>query len=99
MKTSDPKWFPRVLFEPLTRFLDYVFGLRKAYDVVEKTIFRSEVYPFVFIDQRQIAHISDYRLYTSIFDNVKIAYSTTGMRGYVLNEETFKPARCRWINQ
>ena len=74
----------------LNRRVTSVFGLRKAYDIVERTIFRSEVYPFVFIDQRQVAQIGDYRLYTSILGNVKIAYSTNGMRGYVLNEETFK---------
>ena len=64
-------------------------GLKNAYDAAEKEIYCDEIYPFVFIDQTQRSQLSNYRLFTDILGKVKIAYSTTGMKGYILNERDF----------
>jgi hypothetical protein len=68
------------------------FGLGKAYVEAEKEVFQSNIHPYVFIDQTQRAQLSRYRLYIDILSNPRIAYSTTGMKGYILNEKQFLEA-------
>ena len=65
------------------------FGLKDAYTAAEKEIYQDQVYPYVFIDQTQKAQLSNYRLYVDILGKVKIAFSTTGMKGFILNERDF----------
>ena len=66
------------------------FKLEKAYQAAENEVFVNHVYPYVFIDQSQRSQISNYRVYTDILSRVKIAFSVTGMKGYILNETDFK---------
>ena len=68
------------------------FGLGKAYAEAEVDVFRSNVHPYVFIDQTQRAQLSRYRLYIDILSRQRVAYSTTGMKGYILNEKQFLEA-------
>jgi hypothetical protein len=68
------------------------FGLGKAYQKAEEEFFPRNIYPYVFIDQTQRAQISSYRLYVNIFKNPRIAYSSSGMRGYILGEKEFNAA-------
>ena len=68
------------------------FGLKNAYQAAERDIYYSQVYPYVFIDQTQRAQLSNFRLYTEILAQFKIAYNTDGMRGYILNEIDFSSA-------
>jgi hypothetical protein len=68
------------------------FGLGKAYQKAEEEFFKGNVYPYVFIDQTQRAQLSSYRLYVNIFDNPRIAYSSSGMKGYILGEKEFNAA-------
>jgi len=63
------------------------FGLKDAYLAAEKDVYQTKVYPYFFIDQTQRAQLSNYRLYTQILGQFKIAYSTLGMRGYILSEK------------
>ena len=63
------------------------FGLKDAYLAAEKDVYQTQVYPYFFIDQTQRAQLSNYRLYTQILGQFKIAYSTEGMRGYILSEK------------
>ena len=68
------------------------FGLGKAYQNAEEDVFQGNIYPYVFIDQTQRAQLSSYRLYVNIFDNPRIAYSSSGMKGYILSEKEFNVA-------
>jgi len=68
------------------------FGLKLAYEAAEKEIYSKDVYPYVFIDQTQRAQLSSYRLYTAVLGDFKIAYSSTGMKGYILSEDDFLSA-------
>jgi len=63
------------------------FGLKGAYLAAEKDVYQTEVYPYFFIDQTQRAQLSNFRLYTQILGQFKIAYNTEGMRGYILSEK------------
>ena len=65
------------------------FGLKKAYEAAESEIYKSQVYPYVFIDQTQRAQLSSYRLYSDILSDYRIAYSELGMKAYILNEADF----------
>lgn len=65
------------------------FGLKDAYIAAEKEIYSDQVYPYVFIDQTQKAQLSNYRLYVDILGKVRTAFSTTGMKGFILNERDF----------
>ena len=42
--------------------------------------------------QTQRAQLSSYRLYVNIFDNPRIAYSSSRMKGYILGEKEFNAA-------
>lgn len=66
------------------------FKLEKAYEAAEADIFCDQIYPYVFIDQSQRSQLSGYRVYTDILSKIKVAYSVTGMKGYILNEIDFK---------
>jgi vacuolar-type H+-ATPase subunit F/Vma7 len=68
------------------------FGLKLAYEAAEKDTYTKDVYPYVFIDQTQRAQLSSYRLYTDILGDYKVAYSSTGMKGYILSEDDFLSA-------
>ena len=65
------------------------FGLKDAYLAAEKEIYQTQVYPYIFIDQTQRAQLSNYRLYVDILNKFKIAFSSTGMKGYILPEDQF----------
>ncbi len=65
------------------------FGLKDAYVAAEKEVYEDQVYPYMFIDQTQKAQLSNFRLYIDILGKVKVAFSTTGMKGYILNERDF----------
>lgn len=65
------------------------FGLGKAYNAAECDIFQKEVYPYVFIDQTQKAQLSSYRVFVDILSDIKVAYNTNGMKGFILNENDF----------
>jgi len=73
----------------LNRRVATAFGLKEAYNAAEKDIYSTLVYPYVFIDQTQKAQLSNYRLYVDILGACKIAYSTSGMKGYILTEKDF----------
>ena len=64
-------------------------GLKKAYEAAEKEDYCSKVYPYVIINQSQEAQLSSYRLYNDILGDYKVAFSTTGMKGYILSEDDF----------
>ena len=64
-------------------------GLKRAYEAAEKDDYCSKVYPYAFINQCQAAQLSSYRLYTDILGDYKVAYSATGMKGYILSEDDF----------
>lgn len=68
------------------------FGLKNAYLAAEMDTYYKYVYPYMFIDQTQRAQLSNYRLYTEILGQFKIAYNTDGMRGYILSEKDFSSA-------
>ena len=68
------------------------FGLKEAYLAAERDIYQTQIYPYIFIDQTQKAQLSNFRLYTEILSEYKIAYSSTGMRGYILSEKDFDSA-------
>jgi hypothetical protein len=68
------------------------FGLSKAYTAAELDVFHDNIYPYIFIDQTQRAQLSRYRLYINILENPRVAYSTTGMKGYILTEKQFLDA-------
>jgi len=76
----------------LNRRVATAFGLKNAYNAAEKDIYRTQVYPYIFIDQTQRAQLSDFRLYVDILGDFKTAYSTTGMKGYILTEKDFLAA-------
>jgi hypothetical protein len=65
------------------------FGLKDAYLAAEKEIYSTQVYPYIFIDQTQRAQLSNYRLYTEILSKFKSAFSSSGMKGYIISEEDF----------
>ena len=75
----------------LNRRVAKAFGLAKAFAAAEIE-FEQKIYPYIFIDQTQRAQISNYRLYTNILNKYQIAYSITGMKGYILSETDFKLA-------
>ena len=68
------------------------FGLKMAYEAAEKAIYNRQVYPYVFIDQTQRAQLSSYRLYIDILGDYKVAFSSSGMKGYILTEDDFLSA-------
>jgi hypothetical protein len=68
------------------------FGLGKAYAAAELDVFYDNIYPYIFIDQTQRAQLSRYRLYINILEHPRVAYSTTGMKGYILTEKQFLDA-------
>jgi len=68
------------------------FGLKDAYVAAEKETYRDKIYPYFFIDQTQRAQLSDYRLYIDILGPVKISFSSSGMKGYILSETDFESA-------
>ena len=76
----------------LNRRVAKAFGLKEAYNSAERDTYSTLVYPYIFIDQSQQAQLSNYRVYVDIFGDCKIAYSTTGMKGYVLTEKDFLSA-------
>jgi len=76
----------------LNRRVATAFGLKLAYNAAERDIYTTQVYPYVFIDQTQRAQLSDFRLYVDILGDFKIAYSKTGMKGYILSEKDFLAA-------
>ena len=73
----------------LNRRVATAFGLKLAYNAAERDIYSTQVYPYIFIDQTQRAQLSDFRLYVDILGDCKIAYSVTGMKGYILGEKDF----------
>ena len=68
------------------------FGLKNAYEAAERDIYATQIYPYVFIDQTQRAQLSSYRLYSEILGVYKVAYSASGMKGYILSEDDFQSA-------
>ena len=68
------------------------FGLKQAYQAAERDTYTRQVYPYMFIDQTQRAQLGNYRLFTEILAQFKVAYNTDGMRGYILNEKDFLSA-------
>ena len=76
----------------LNRRVATAFGLKQAYNAAERDIYSTQVYPYIFIDQTQRAQLSDFRLYVDILGDYKIAYSSTGMKGYILSEKDFLAA-------
>ena len=64
-------------------------GLKKAYTSAAMDT-EEKMYPYFFIDQSQQGHQSKFRLFTDIFGKYKICYSTTGMKGYIINAQEFE---------
>ncbi len=76
----------------LNRRVATAFGLKNAYIAAERDTYSTIVYPYVFIDQTQRAQLSKHRLYVDILGDFKIAYCTSGMKGYILAEKDFLAA-------
>ena len=64
-------------------------GLKRAYEAAEKDDYCSKIYPYAFINQTQESQLSNYRLFSDIIGDYKVAYSSTGMKGYILSEDDF----------
>lgn len=73
----------------LNRRVASAVGLKCAYEAAEKDDYSSKIYPYAFINQCQAAQLSSYRLYSDILGDYKVAYSATGMKGYILSEDDF----------
>ena len=63
-------------------------GLLSAWKSAEKELSQKQ-YPYAFCDVTSKGSISNYRLYTNILDPVRVVYSVSGMRGYVVPEKFF----------
>jgi hypothetical protein len=64
-------------------------GLQKAFQVASLDS-EGVMYPYFFLDQSQQGQLSPFRLYTNIFGKYRIAYSVTGMKGYVIGAPDFE---------
>ena len=73
----------------LNKRVTTAFGLGTAYKAAKQANFDTKIYPYMFIDQTQRAQLSNYRLFVNIFDKIKIVFSSTGMKGYILGKQDF----------
>ena len=73
----------------LNKRVTTAFGLGNAYKAAKQANFDTKIYPYMFIDQTQRAQLSNYRLFVNIFDKIKIVFSSTGMKGYILGQQDF----------
>ena len=64
-------------------------GLQKAFEAARMEL-DGKMFPVMFLDLSQKGQLSPYRLYTKIFGKYKIAFSNTGMKGYIINENDFE---------
>ena len=64
-------------------------GLKDAYSAASGQA-KTEMFPYMFLDQSQQGQLSSYRLYTDIFSQNKISWSLSGMKGYVIGESDFE---------
>lgn len=58
----------------------------------EEEVFTSQIHPYIFIDQTQIAQLSPFRLYVEILGDFKTAYNNEGMKGIIIPESDFLKA-------
>ena len=64
-------------------------GLSHAYEAA-KIDLDGKMFPVMFLDLSQKGQLSPYRLYTDLFSKNQIAFSTTGMKGYIINANDFE---------
>ena len=53
-------------------------------------MFMNKIHPYIFIDQTQVAQLSQYRLYIDILGPYRVAYNNEKMKGYIIPESEFK---------
>ena len=68
------------------------FGLFGACVAAEEAVFTTEIHPYIFIDQTQIAQLSPFRLYVEILGDFRVAYNNEGMKGIIIPESDFLKA-------
>ena len=79
-------------YSKLNRRVARDFGLLGACLAAEESVFTTQIHPYIFIDQTQIAQLSPYRLYVEILGDFRVAYNNEGMKGIIIPESDFLKA-------
>ena len=58
----------------------------------EEAVFTTQIHPYIFIDQTQVAQLSPFRLFVEILGDFRIAYNNEGMKGIIIPESEFLKA-------